>query len=100
MTSFRKKPGVAFWATVMVVVVLLYLAALGPACWITSYAKCGGQIVSILYRPLWRACLLNERTEYAFIAYSEFAARDQWTWTNSLEENYSLDPVDWTWREL
>jgi hypothetical protein len=34
MTSHRKKPGVAFWATVVVVVVLVaYPLSFGPACW-------------------------------------------------------------------
>jgi hypothetical protein len=32
-----KKPGVAFWATVVVVVVLIgYPLSFGPACWLTS----------------------------------------------------------------
>ena len=35
MTANRKKPGVAFWATVVVVVVLVgYPLSWGPACWI------------------------------------------------------------------
>ena len=34
MTSDRKKPGVAFWATVALVVVLVgYPLSFGPACW-------------------------------------------------------------------
>src|SRR5262245_35249764 len=34
MTPTRKKPGVAFWATVVVVVVLVaYPLRFGPACW-------------------------------------------------------------------
>jgi hypothetical protein len=33
MTS-RKKPGVAFWATVVVVVIVLYVASFGPAVWV------------------------------------------------------------------
>jgi hypothetical protein len=28
-----KKPGVPFWATVVIVVALLYAVSLGPACW-------------------------------------------------------------------
>src|SRR5262249_20222835 len=33
----RKKPGVAFWATVVVVVALLgYPLSFGPACWLTA----------------------------------------------------------------
>ena len=32
MTS-RKKPGMAFWATVGLVLVLIYVASFGPICW-------------------------------------------------------------------
>jgi hypothetical protein len=33
----RKKPGMAFWATVVVVVALLaYLLSFGPACWLSA----------------------------------------------------------------
>jgi hypothetical protein len=54
MAFDRKRPGVAFWATVLVVVaLLLYVASFGPACWITSrlgIARARG--MSIAYRPL------------------------------------------------
>jgi len=33
MTVARTKPGVAFWATVVAVVVLVYPISFGPACW-------------------------------------------------------------------
>ena len=37
MTPSRKNPGVAFWATVVVVVVLVaYPLSFGPACWLAS----------------------------------------------------------------
>ena len=37
MTSNCKKPGVAFWATVVAGAVLVaYPLSFGPACWITS----------------------------------------------------------------
>jgi hypothetical protein len=32
----RKKPGGSFWATVVLVVPLLYVASFGPACWMTA----------------------------------------------------------------
>ena len=35
MTS-PKKPGVAFWASVIAVVALLYAISFGPACWLTA----------------------------------------------------------------
>ena len=33
MTTDRKKPGVAFWASVVMTIALLYPISFGPACW-------------------------------------------------------------------
>jgi hypothetical protein len=53
MTSHRKKPGVAFWATVVVVVVLvLYPLSFVPACWVSSRVQPNGVYVSAVYRPI------------------------------------------------
>jgi hypothetical protein len=53
MTSDRKKPGVAFWATVVVVAVLVgYPLSFGPACWISSRVNPSGKIVSVIYLPI------------------------------------------------
>jgi hypothetical protein len=35
----RKKPGVAFWATVVVACLLLYPLSFGPACWVYSRSE-------------------------------------------------------------
>ena len=52
MTS-RKKSGLAFWATVVVVVgLVLYPLSFGPACWITSRTDFGWRAVPTLYYPL------------------------------------------------
>jgi hypothetical protein len=49
----RKKPGVAFWATVVVVVLLvLYPLSFVPACWISSRVQPNGVYVSAVYRPV------------------------------------------------
>jgi hypothetical protein len=53
MTSDRKKPGVAFWVTVVVVVTLVaYPLSFGPACWITSRLNFGGQAIPHVYAPI------------------------------------------------
>src|SRR5260370_27812230 len=53
MSDDRKKPGVAFWATVVVVVVLVgYPLSFGPACWAVSHADLSENLVNIPYRPI------------------------------------------------
>jgi hypothetical protein len=43
MTADRKKPGVAFWATVVVVVVLIgYPVSIGPAAWLNDHWEIQG----------------------------------------------------------
>jgi hypothetical protein len=55
MTS-RKKPGVAFWATAVLVVVLLYPISFGPACWLTARGYVRESTVNSFYWPvLWSA---------------------------------------------
>src|SRR5262245_38714898 len=53
----RKKPGVAFWATVVVVVMLVaYPLSFGPACWVAPRTQIDrGQVFQLLYWPLGRA---------------------------------------------
>jgi hypothetical protein len=48
----RKKTGVAFWATVVLVAVLAYPLSFGPACWIASRTESCN--VSDFYLPLGR----------------------------------------------
>jgi hypothetical protein len=58
MTSDRKKPGVAFWATLVVVVGLVaYPLSFVPACWVSSRVQPTGTCLSAVYRPIilaWR----------------------------------------------
>jgi hypothetical protein len=73
MTS-RKKPGVAFWATVVVVVVLvLYPMSWGPACWYVD--RNAGSTWAILrpYRPLiWLAARCGHPVVRVLWKYAEF----------------------------
>ena len=58
MPPDRKHPSAAFWATVVVVVGLLYIASFGPACWWWSedrYMNVSGEhrrMVSRFYVPI------------------------------------------------
>jgi hypothetical protein len=52
----RKKPGVAFWATVVVVVALVaYSLSFGPACWIAWRVSSAVPVIATIYSPLVRA---------------------------------------------
>jgi len=60
MASSHKKPGVAFWATVVVVAGLLYVASLGPMCWLCgNWAEDNTFMVKVVpntyYPILWLA---------------------------------------------
>jgi hypothetical protein len=49
----RKKPGVAFWATVVVIALLIgYPLSFGPACWISSRSGTGVSVVNSAYQPM------------------------------------------------
>ena len=56
MTPSRKKPGVAFWPTVVVVVALVaYPLSFGPACWIASRTGTDrSPFYTTIYAPLGR----------------------------------------------
>ncbi len=49
----RKKPGVAFWATVGLVVVLVgYVASFGPACRLGNRQQLSVRTIYVAYRPI------------------------------------------------
>ena len=53
MSDDRKKPGVAFWATVALVgLPILYVLSFGPVCWITSRTNVGVDLLPKLYLPV------------------------------------------------
>jgi hypothetical protein len=79
----RKKPGVAFWATVVVVTVLLYVLSVGPACWVSSRANSGASTVSLVYRPLTWGMSRSERIADAVDWYSQLGSADGWAWIES-----------------
>ena len=50
----RKKPGVAFWASVVVVVPLLYVLSTGPAIWFCGHTDSDAldEAVLTIYAPI------------------------------------------------
>jgi hypothetical protein len=59
----RKKPGVSFWASVVVVVVLLYPISFGPACWLATLdAATNERLAPRMYWPIGRAFTKAPRT--------------------------------------
>jgi hypothetical protein len=93
MSDDRKKPGVAFWASVAVVCLpLLYVLSFGPACWITSRVNFGARSISVIYRPIaWTLGNPETRTipsvtiAKAFRWYAKVAGRSDWEWRYSIE---------------
>jgi len=51
MSEPKKKPGVAFWATVLVVVGLVYVLSIGPATWLHERRLLSNGAMTTLYAP-------------------------------------------------
>src|SRR5262249_53541802 len=99
MTS-RNKPGMAFGATVVVVVVLVaYPLSFGPACWMTSRLDRGADLVSVLFCPLTWAMSPQRGTAIAW--YATVGAAENWVWAAFLEtdETPGRDHTRWKWVE-
>jgi hypothetical protein len=86
MIYSRKKPGVAFWATVAVVVVLIYPISFGPACWInerTAYPDGkaytlgrGHAAILALYRPIFQWAVRRPPGSRIVYWYAELGTRN------------------------
>jgi hypothetical protein len=91
MVPSHKKPGVAFWATVVVVVGLVaYPLSFGPACWITSRLDRGADLIPVLYRPLTWAMSPEHGTTINRVStwYAKVGAAENWEWGPSWNMNY------------
>jgi hypothetical protein len=77
----RKHPGMTFWITVsLVVVVVGYPLSLGPACWITSRMNSGASTVSMAYRPVTWGMSQSERIAAALGWYCRLGSAIGWEW--------------------
>jgi hypothetical protein len=103
MISSGKKPGVAFWATVVVVVVLIaYPLSIGPACWISSRANLGTYEVMDVYSPLLTLAMSTDSktvVNRVIWWYTEVGAAEDWEWDPIWEDDASgiSRPVGWWW---
>jgi hypothetical protein len=91
----RKKPGVAFWAAVVVVAALvLYPLSFGPACWISSRLNLGAKLVPIIYRPVLRITYpdpwvtRNNRVQILVLGYTRLFAAPGWGWQYNAESGH------------
>jgi len=93
----RKKPGVAFWATVVVVVASVYALSIGPVCWLSSRLNVGMQVVPIAYRPITRLIGRSRPAGSAIQWYSSIGAPPGWGW---YRETVHSDIWEWSysWR--
>ena len=62
---------------------ILYVASIGPACWITSRTNRGGKLIPKVYQPVIEAFLsggYDSQISRAFRWYSTVGAADHWGW--------------------
>jgi hypothetical protein len=93
----RKRPGVAFWATVVVVCLpIAYVLSFGPACWLSSHTGVGYFALPRVYRPILDA--MSSSTNVAALCnwYAKAGARSRWSWVDASD---SAGPV-WLWSEV
>jgi hypothetical protein len=77
----RKQPGVAFWATVMVVVLLaLYPLSIGPVIWLADREMLPERVaepVAVIFFPLEWAVGSSETTTAVYAWYAGFWMRER-----------------------
>jgi hypothetical protein len=71
---------------------MLYVASIGPACWISSWTGFGSRLVSRTYQPVIE--IARDSPDFGpFLAlYCDVLARDGWRWAGS-----KLHRIDLAW---
>jgi hypothetical protein len=80
MSVNRKQPGVAFWATVVAVLVLAYPISFGPACWLVDWGWLSSGFVSRAFRPIVLAIDASDTLRFGAYRYAGIGAEyPEWT---------------------
>jgi hypothetical protein len=99
----RKKPGVAFWAAVVLAAVVAYLLSIGPACWFTCRAERGEELVSTLFRPILRNVSSDRSQPLRRLVfwYSQWGCSDpRWGWFRVNDPSSPDGVSEWQWGQL
>jgi len=68
-------------AALLIGLPVLYVASFGPACWATSWTKCGNQSLATVYRPiLWISDQSWNRVGRYIDEYARAGAAPGWCW--------------------
>jgi hypothetical protein len=103
MTADHKKPGVAFWTTVVVVVMLVvYPLSLGPVCWITCQMERGEGLVAVIYRPiLWTVSDNPAQLSRRWVFwYAALFSEPHWGWYRYTDPKVPGGMGPWQWGQL
>lgn len=72
----RQRSSIGFWATLVLLLPVLYVASFGPACWFASRFDEGPSFITRAYQPLvrlwWRGEICNSRD--LLVRYADFAS--------------------------
>ena len=80
--SDERKP-VWPWIATGILFPMLYVASIGPACWITSRTNVGESALQTFYRPIISAMWHNKRVASAMTGYTSVGATSPWHWEQS-----------------
>ncbi len=95
MSEDRKKPGVAFWTTVVVVVLLIgYPLSFGPACWVTSRTNVGAALLPEIYCPMTWAMSRHHRIHRVLDSYARLGSAPYWRWDHF---EWPMMVPEWYW---
>src|SRR5262249_23483743 len=99
MGDDRKRTGLAFWVTALLVVGLVaYPLSFGPACWITSRTRVGASAIPTAYRPMTWFMSISEPAYDALDWYTGLIAAGGWGWID--QENEATGQYEPVWADV